>query len=157
MLVTFFLRYHHLGSLDTKRGFYSTPDLLELHIVFTVWETTNSFALPQTGEFCPECQSQTISEQTEKVSHWLYRANLFICFLPFDPNYFRNYNETASTFLDMKYKYLLFVFLYDLWLIFGFVYFMIVLLTSLETEPKVSEDRQRIETRILSPFHDEYI
>lgn len=61
----------------------------------------------------------------------------------------------TSTFLDMKYKYLLFVFLYDLWLIFGML--MIGMLRSLETEPKVSEDRQRLETRILSPFHDEYI
>lgn len=86
------------------------------------------------------CQTQTIHEQTEKVGHFVNRANLLIGFLPFDPNYSKNHNEMTSTFLDMKYKYLLFVFLYDLWLVFGFVYFMIVLLTSLETEPKVSED-----------------
>lgn len=117
----FFFIHHHLVSLDNKRGFYSTPDLLELHTVFTVWETANSFALPQTGKFCPVCQSQTIHEQTEKVGHFVYRANLFISFLPSDPNYSKTHNEMTSNFLDMKYKYLLFVFLYDLWLIFGFV------------------------------------
>lgn len=84
----FFFIHHHLVSLDNKRGFYSTPDLLELHVVFTVWETANTFALPQTGKFCPVCQSQTIREQTEKVGHFAYRANLLTGFLPFDPQVF---------------------------------------------------------------------